>query len=748
MAGPLDLRGRVTIVDGASGTLGAIQRRLTAVGNMTGRAGRHVNTVLGGSARGAPAGGLGFGMTAFGFGALIGATKEWNDAIWGINAAFLASDEAMSRFKSGDRVGALDLAKKQTGAMRAEAMRLSREMQLLPEVFAKAGMEAAKMGLDFEKSKAVMRAAGAVSMSDRDADASDMAKALGTYGILYGQEEDRQKYAQQVYERASALAYGGAVTRTSASAIEEGARNFMGIHGAFGGQFEDLIALIASGSQAAQFEKVTGTSLKQLQARFLRMPATGYAALAGAGIDLKNFMDFGAVDPMRATNNIIQSFPQQLGKGARGKLHQFLEKAQRDGRLQDPAIVSETMAHLERSGLKFAGDEDRDAAYAKLSAIMSGVGGKFDIIGLFAEVSKAVKEGRAGPGIFAQIGDPRRIHEYLAQMRLFEDMLKLREAIKNDDGHYLRAVELGFKDSEAGKVANLLAALQRLQVALMTNDGFQMFVGGLASILEWLTKLPPELVATGLGLVGVRAAFSGLAWVFGGFAAGAARLIGVFAGGGGLGALAASALFAARALKMLSLAGLAFGVGKLVYDNWKPIEDFLNSIGLKAGNAATEIERLKAAWAGGDWRDAARWLGGKDKDGNIEDKGVLGQIPGVYGGAEWLKDLLLKAPSAAHDFFLGTPAHGAELNEPAAGGLGGGARTQPLADAQSIAAQVRDTLTLDLYSTGYESMSSYAAGLAAAGAQAVATANRIVGQVRAASQKVQLNTGPNMMPAR
>jgi len=442
----LDLRGRVTIVDGATPTLRKIQNALGSLGKMTGRGGG-VNTLLSGSARGAPAGSIGFGMTAFGFTALIGATKEWNDAIWGANAALLANKEVQDKVAAGDMPGAISLAKTQTQELADQAMRLSRELKLLPELFGKAGMEATKMGLNYQQSQAIMRASAAVYMSDNQADPGDIAKALGTYGLLYGQETDPDAYAKQVYRRASQLSFAGAKTRTSASAIEGGARNYQGIHGAFGGRFEDLIALIATGSQAAQFEKETGTSLKSLQARFLRMPASGYAAMSGAGIDIKKFMDFGAVDPMRATNAIIQSFPQQLGKGARGNVLKFLEKAQREGRLGNPEIIAETMGMLEKNGLKFAGDEDRDAAYGKLGALMHGSGGNFDPIALLAEVSKAVEEGRATPGLLGIIGEGKRVHQYAALLKLFPEMLKLRDELIADDGKYLETVEKAFPES-------------------------------------------------------------------------------------------------------------------------------------------------------------------------------------------------------------------------------------------------------------------------------------------------------------
>jgi hypothetical protein len=744
MSGPLTLRGRVIITDGATPTLKKIEHALASLGRMTGRQGG----LLSGSARGTPAGALGFGMTAFGFTALIGATRQWNDALWGANAALLANKEIQDKVAAGDMPGAINLAKVQTGEMANEAMRLSREMKLLPELFAKAGMEATKMGLSYQESQAIMRAAGAVFMSDKDADPSDIAKALGTYGLLYGKESDPDAYAKQVYDRASQLSLAGAKTRTSASAIEGGARNYMGIHGAFGGRFEDLIALIAMGSQAGQFEKETGTSLKSLQARFLRMPASGYAAMAGSGIDIRNFMDFGAVDPTRATNAIIQSFPQQLGKGARGSLLKFLEKAQRDGRLGNPEIIAETMAHLEKNGLEFAGDEDRDAAFNKLGALMSGVGGKFDPIGLLSEVSKAVEEGRASPGILGIIGEGKRVHQYAALLKLFPEMLKLRDELLADDGNYLKSVEAAFPDSQAGRVEALGAAFQRLQVAIMSNEGLLTFVTGLERVFEWASKLPPELTALALGAVAARAAFGGLAWVFGGAVSAAIGIVGGFARIRG-------------ALAMFSGFGAAAAAGA-------PLLAFLSKLATAASTAAKGVGAVgKLAGLGGL---GAIWGGAKalGRMGLRFIPGVGLVLAGVGAGwAAWdaysrgedTGEILKHGTLGA----LGLDVGDAEAEGAPAGDWRSGARYQPddgpskfdaenlsriAAEAEAAGQRIRSALAIDLSAEGRRAMETFAAGITAGGAAAVAAAEGVAARVKAAGAGVRLNTGPAMAPAR
>lgn len=499
------------------------------------------------------------GMAAYGLQSLVQATRESAQLTFDAQNALLASAMDDKALKTGG--DQLERARKQAEQLRTEAMNLSRSMGMMPEVFQKAGTEAAKMGLNFDQSKSMMKAAGLVQMSDKDADAATMAKALGTYGIIYGSEKDPAKYDQQLNERASMLALAGAATRTSASKIEEGMRNLMGAHGAFGGAFEDGVAIVAMGSQLGQMEKETGTAFKSLTTRFLRMPAEGRAAMAAAGIDQNKFMDFSAVDPTRATNQLVGAFPQQLTKGARGNISKFLERAQREGRLKDPEIINQTLAMLEKQGLKFAGDADREQGTAKIGSIMHGAGGKFDPIGLLQEVNKAIDEGRAGPNIWAAIGEPKRLHQYAAFRTSMDDLIALRDKLKNDKGGFLNLMEQGFAPSDIGKISRLESNIRRFQMNLMRSEGIQTFVQGLGDIAEGFANLSPASQnAIGLGVV--TAALAGpvmiasrALWAMG--AASTAALV-------GLGRMAAIPFIAmASGLRGLSLGLGLVGMGSL-----------------------------------------------------------------------------------------------------------------------------------------------------------------------------------------
>lgn len=495
------------------------------------------------------------GMT-LGLNQLIQTTKESAQLAWDAQSAFMGSAMDDKSLPNLDDKYAASV--RQSEEMRAEAMRLSKVFGLMPELFQKAGAEAARMGLGFEKSKSMMTATALLKMADHEADPATMAKALGTYGIIYGAEKDPAEYAKQLNKRAAQLALAGALTRTSASKIEEGMRNLMGAHGAFGGSFEDAVAIVATGSQLGQMEKETGTAFKSLITRFLALPQAGRAALASANIDISKFMDFGAIDPTRATNQLVGLFKGQLGKKAGGTLYKFLEDAQRTGRAKSPDFVNDVMAVLEQNGLRFAGVEDRNYAARKVAAVMHGAGGKFDPIGLIDEVTKAISEGRAGADIWAKLGEPKRLHQYASFNTAIKDLKALRDLLKDDPERYMEMVQKGFAVSDIGKISRMESAMRRFQLSLVRTEAIQNFVSLLGDLGEKLASLPGG-VQNMLGLGAVAAAVSGPLLLAGAALKGMGQAMFAVAAAGGLAllsvgriALAVGALAAAPLLAVAS----------------------------------------------------------------------------------------------------------------------------------------------------------------------------------------------------
>ena len=431
--------------------------------------------------------------SAWGMGALIQPTREFNESIWGMQAAFLGSATAA---ETNAEVSAR--ARKETDRMRSSALALSKAYGVMPETFAKAGEEAAKMGLNVSKSNAIMKSSGLVQMSDREAQGNVIAKALGTYGILYGAPDDDEGYAQTANNRASMLALAGAKTRTSASKIEEGSRNYMGLASSFGGRFEDMIAMIAMGTNTGMLEKEAGTALKSFQGRFLKLDTPARAGMAASGINMTDFADFGEVSPIRAANQLVQMFPQQMNKGARGKIVKFLEKAQATidpttgkSELADVSIINKLTQMMEKeAGLKFSGAEDRDIAANKIATAMTNVGGKFDMIGALEAMASAIEEGRAGPAIAGVVGEQKRIHQTLSFVKAIREIKKLRDELVADKGRYLQQIGEDYGTSDAGKIVSLEASMRRFNLSLLRSDGVQAMLRGLADMAEWFEKLP------------------------------------------------------------------------------------------------------------------------------------------------------------------------------------------------------------------------------------------------------------------
>lgn len=816
MAGPLDLRGRVTIADGASGPLRQIKAGLDAVGQAAQKisTGQYLRNLVGSAKHSAErtSRAVGGAVAATGAAAAGGvvmsfvhATREFNEAAWGAQAAFLGGVKGTSE---ADLTAGLRQSQEDAEKLRRTALDLSKALGLMPEAFMGAGEEAAKMGLDFDKSKAIMRSAGMVQMSDREAKANVIAKAIGSYGIIYGAEDDPAKYAKQAHSRASMLALAGAQTRTSASKIEEGMRNYMGMHGAFGGRFEDAVAIIAMGSQIGQMEKETGTSMRSLQGRFLNMPTGGRAALAGAGIDLSKFMDFGAVDPMRATNQLIQMFPQQLGKGARGKLLQFLEGERASGGLNDPSIINKTVQFLERQGLKFAGDQDRENAANKITSVMSGVGGKFDPLALISEIDKAIKEGRAGPNIWAAIGEPKRLHQYAGLMKVVNETLKLRNGLLEDGGRYLDLVARGYAVSDAGKIVALESAWRRLQITMMRSDGVQSMLGAFQRMADWVESLPPGVSNMAGSLLAFGAVASVVGFGLAGIALGVSALAGLF------GALASTA-----GLVVAAIAAAAAGV-YLLYSNWSTVIGSLSALLGPAWSAIASVwqsgvDGLRSTldafstWIAGTWVGSvtaalapqyaetwatikATWQAGVDGlKATLESFSTwlsgtwVGSIVSAISGAvdrigeawgrlkgfvmPWARSVgpdsnLLEGPvrapgSSSIPPVPSTPPPPAPRTQTSPDQTGqpvqAAASSAEAATTESVA-RIRATFqSLDLTAEGQRIMATLAAGITAGGQAAIQAAQSVADGVRNATSgvgsapgvRVPLNTGPSMRGA-
>ena len=72
-----------------------------------------------------------------------------------------------------------------------------------------------------------------------------------------------------------------------------------------------------------------------------------------------------------------------------------------------------------------------------------------------------------------------------------------------------------------------------------------------------------------------------------------------------------------------------------------------------------------------------------------------------------------------------------------------------IAAAQNAKQQIESIFaSINLFDAGQQAMATLAAGITAGGAQAIAAANNVAAGVRSAGQRVHLNTGPNMQPAR
>ena len=283
------------------------------------------------------------------------------------------------------------------------------------------------------------------------------------------------------------------------------------------------------------------------------------------------------------------------------------------------------------------------------------------------------------------------------------------------------ATDLAKQHPVAGTVAGAVGAGVLGLGALMLLRRFPMLAGGLL----------------GLGLSGGSAGvllggMIGSKVFSGGVARAGGRAVAAGAGAAGAGILSRGGLAA------LGSAGLA------MLKRWLPF--------MAIGGA------LGAGWKGYDtYQKGGSWL-------DILKSGAIGGAKGALG-LDILEWALGIGEANAADHASGVKGQPAEAPpgettlpeitvDQGAGEAGTGldldtSGVQALAEAQGLADQIRQVFaSIDLSAAGQAMMASLAAGITAGGAQAVAAANNVASQVRAAGQRIPLNTGPNMQPAR
>jgi TP901 family phage tail tape measure protein len=761
MAGPLDLRGRVTITNGATGTLGAVQRQLQTIGAQTGRRAVPMgtfasNALVTGAAAAKRFQGNVVGATA-GTWALVSAMKkaeDFNRNVFGVGVA------AIGDYTSRDGLGKVVVDMDKVRASMERVSKVSRDLaHEIPETPTKISGIAetlAKAGFGDEKLAAATKWAAILGTTDTETAASDLGAFASVLDTIYKPQKG-EAWGEFFKRQLDIVRVAAAETRLSLASTMEGLRPFSALYSILGqSETENAMMLMAGVRKGGEATEV-GHTLKSNMLRMLRSTAESTSRFSALGLRRSDYTDLSAMDPMRASGNLSRVFRNANIKGAfRTQLESMMQKAIEDGTFDTDEFQTKIMGMVAKRGKIDTSDElSREAFEEKFANAIFAGGARFNMRKLLEDL---IAKGATAADI-GTIFEGRRIGtntQILEGLKEFGP--EFLDKLNNADGTGLMAVLEALQDSDYGRLQKFSAMLEDFQIKLANSGGFQSFLTGITAVFDALGKAPAWLtnVAVAAGILGIALtplamAFRGLAALAGGlrWLAGLAGLGGAAAGSAGLFSLGSAAAGAGAAA---AAAAASAKIGQM---------GAATAAGAASGQMIGGMSAAGGAAAAGSAAAASRfgWLGGLWKLLPTLGMGWAA----LDAGSQFREDLAKGKPRTTFfDYLFGAPAEAAEggnettLPEVAVdqgAGEGGaldiaGSGQQAVADAQAIAEQIRATLSIDLTAVGQQMMATLAAGITAGGAQAVAAANNVANQVRAAGHRVQLNTGPNMQPAR
>ena len=772
--GALDLRGRVTITNGASGTLGTIQRQLGAIGAQSKR------TTMG-------------TFSANALGSVVVATNRLQQSVVGLRGALLGAGFAMagilnstrgfneSKFGYGfaritefikDGKLQLDAWKAAMNAAGKEAQATAERLGTSPETTMRAREEVEKLGIKGKESDALTGAALTLHLAEpTKLDPGDAAAFVGAMYRSYEQERKKlaAKMGKSVDDPEFIDAYAKTLAARSAVAASqsalgpadliEGMRQFGPQWGTMGISSDFALAALAHGANFGFRAPEMGTAYKSLVNRIIKPTAGGLRWYNTLGIDRSKYMEMSPIDPKTGTNRLNDLLGGALKGKDKAKVREMLDGAVRGGTAGTADFRSQLANFVEgRLGKGFTGGRDRieDAISDSILGASGFKEGGMD--GLIREIISK----KAGPAALMEMFEGRHYARNTPAFKFYEGLYKLYQQLAEVGPEVSDAIVEARKESEAGKVDAFFGSLKNLAIAIQDTGAVQAVTGAITSFSNAVRAMPSwALSAVGYGLAAIGTAAAALA--VGGTLMRVASILGMVAA------------FIARILRIAGPAAVAAGAGAGAAGLSAGAAGA--AAGMTAKQAGKALGRMGSATASGRFvglgaeAGVAAGLGSKALGGGA---GIMGKAGRILGRAFWP----LMLAGAAWDAYQGYQENGwkgailnpltfglysgkanaaeagnettlPEVNVDQGADPGVGANgQQSVGEATSIAQQIREAFNIDLSAAGQQMMASLAAGIAAGGAQAVAAANSVASQVRAAGQRVQLNTGPNMMPAR
>jgi hypothetical protein len=740
MAGPLDLRGRVTITNGGSGTLGAIRRDLTAIGNQTKRmsAGTLVGNALATGAANSKKFAANVGAATVGVWGLMSAVnkaEEFNRNVFGVGTAAMSENV---RREAGKVVYDYDKIQEAMARTERTALALSSEIGQTPSRLSGIAEVLAKAGFDDNKLAATTRALAIISETDLETPASRLGEYASILETIY-KPKPGEAFGNFMARQLDVVRVAAGETRLSVGSVMEGMRPFAALYAQLGMDETQSSRLLMAGIKGGGEATEVGHTHRSTALRLMIPTGPQMDAFNRSGLNRADYMpDLKAMSPKRAVQGLAATFTGIKGK-FRTELEQDFDKASREGKSLDPEFLDRVrMKVAQKAGIDLSDMLSSDAFDERFSNVIFEAGKEVKVDKFWDDVVQK----NFTPNQVASILERRRIGTLQQIMTgLKNHGAEYADKLAMADGSGVDAVQRVRDSTNFGNLQRTAAMWEKFQISIANSGGLQTALGGLTRLFEVLGSLPQPVgeMVVAAGLLAV--ALTPLSMLFRGLAT-IARAVG--------------ALFGAGRVAAAGGAGLA-GV-----------------MGAGAGVAgSTAAGRLMAGGMTAAGAAAANAKVGARMSAGMSASGAAGSAAGTAGrfGARALSRLLLPLGigMAGYDAYtgyqkdgwkgallnpltLGMYSGGAGASETSQPGSSQGSGLDPSAanqSAESVKQQIESVFaSISLFSAGQQAMATLAAGITAGGAQAISAANSVAAGVRAAGQRVQLNTGPNMQPAR
>jgi hypothetical protein len=435
-----------------------------------------------------------------GFNALISRTQDFEKALVGVKIAGIADN-----LEKG--VVNFEAINEQAAKTREEAMRLSKALALSPTGLLQSGEAALKMGLAADKVSRLMEMSGSVHIQDREITMQKAAEFLGTQGLLFGAGKDGRDYNTDITKIANQWLGVANMTRTSASKIEEGLRQFAPLYSSFGETFGNTAALIGGMVQAGQMDVESGTALKSLGVRLLKPTREGLKSLEMAGIDRSKFMDLTPVTGKIAWSNLSRMTDVQLSKPHRKALESMLLAGERGNLFQNEEYQQRLLQlYNNATGARSQDAKDRNQQRILLSLLTGG--GKIKMMDFIVALGEAMESGKLTPAQMAHIGEGRHLSRYQALFKMLPFVKELREKLRDVNSEFTDGGNKIWRDSDAGKWEAAVASMDRALIKLRSSEGVRALIGVFETIADKIATLPPGVSEAGGKFLALAAAFT------------------------------------------------------------------------------------------------------------------------------------------------------------------------------------------------------------------------------------------------